>query len=171
MVVKNAKMLDEKEVKDLEGLYEEYILDHYLRMTNNPREPRVSQFALDKRCKDYAAWKISEIYDEGRLVFVASDQGFIDGFIGGFIDCHLEGGLAVVDHIYVSYSEHLQKRRITLALYKALTDVLVNQYGMTKICARTYREDEELNRTLCSLGFEIDELESGASTIASERQI
>ncbi len=161
MVVKNAKMLDEKEVKDLEGLYEEYILGHYLRMTNNPRESRMSQFNLDRSCKDFAAWKISEINDAGRIVFVASNQGFID--------CQLEFGMAVVRHVYVSYNEHHQKRRITLALYKALTDFLVNQYGMTKICARSYRGDEELNRTLCSLGFEIDEM--GTSTIASGRQI
>lgn len=158
-MIKNAKFLDEKELVELKNLYVEYMMDHYLRLTN--RETRVSELAINRRCNDYAESKISEIIDGGRIVLVHSGRGFIE--------CQLSGNIAVLDHVFVTYNEIFKRRLMTLELYRALADILKYKLGISQIVARSYVEDEEFNRTLCALGFEIDEM--GAATITSGKTI
>lgn len=158
-MIKNAKFLDEKELMELKDLYVEYMMDHYLRLTNG--EARVSELAINRRCNNFAESKISEINDGGRIVLVHSGMGFIE--------CQLSGSVAVLNYVFVTYNEIFKRRLMTLELYRALADILECKFGISQIVARSYVEDEEFNRTLCALGFEIDEM--GAATITSGKTI
>ena len=160
-MTKNIRNLNEKNLEKLRCLYAEYIKNHYLRITNNkPFERQESSFVIERRSRDYADLKMSEIFDRDRIVLVTDS-------IEGFIECQLNGSVAQIWHVFTTYTGRNDERSITLNLFRDLTDIL-KRLGISKVMAMSHVEDEEFNRTLCALMFE---LTIGAATITSERTI
>lgn len=159
-MIKNAKYLDEQEREILSGMYKDYIVDHILRLTNEKPFERPTTEVIKQRSNEFANMKMQDIQHAGRIVFVDLDAGFIEST--------LYGGTAQINHIYVSRNESRDQRRLTLALYRTLVDEL-KRFDVKGVVARSYIDDEDFNRVLCSLGFEVDEI--GAATISSGRTI